>query len=64
MLGLRVERGKNPYPVHLFIPRPGIGDAEVQLCVSYEEAYELCKSLNRVLEDIEADGCGWQVHSP
>ena len=64
MLGLRVKRGEEPYPVHLFIPRPGIGDAEVQLCVSYEEAYELCKSLNRLLDDIEADGCGWQVHSP
>ena len=52
MLGLRVERGENPYPVHLFIPRPGIGDAEVELCISLEEANNLNRTLCSLLEEI------------
>ena len=55
MLGLRVERGDNPYPVHLFIPRPGIGDAEVQLCLSFAEAKNLNRTLSSLLEEIRMD---------
>ena len=59
-----VRRGSEPAPVHLVFRDPVSGDFDTELCLSFNEAYELRKTLERVLDDIAADGCGWQVHSP
>ena len=59
-----VKRGPAPAPVHLVFEDPVSGDFDVELCLSFNEAYELCKALDGLLDDIAADGCGWQVHSP
>lgn len=62
--GIVVKRGPSPNSVHLVFRDPVSGDYDVELCLSFNEAYELRKRLDWLLDDIAADGCGWQVHSP
>ena len=61
---INVRRGSEPAPVHLVFRDPVSGDFDTELCLSFDEAYELRKALDWLLDDIAADGCGWQVHSP
>lgn len=64
MSKITVERGPEPYPVHLIFRDPVSDDFDVRLCLSFSDANELHKHLELVLDDVAADGCGWQVQSP